>query len=266
VRVQWREDKDPETLKVQIVLRVQRPRPPQPDPKEALLCFIDVNSAYGITAVIAAYEEGRVKVYEMPKFRPPNQSRRLREAAKRESAAAYGSKPNTNYALARLSKKFDAQGWVKAVTARIFRMALEYAGGRPIWVNIDAPDHRTVRGSRLQRTLLSIKRVAANLANWYGIYATFRCYPSRTCPVCGGKLKQLKSKRARVMRCQCGFADERDYIPFHNWLRELGLPLPKRPISSAPLTGKRIKTRRPSRRARPAGKAGWRGGGVNGGA
>jgi len=91
VRVQWREDKDPKTLKVQIVLRVQRPRPPQPDPKEALLCFIDVNSAYSITAVIATYEEGRVKVYETPKFRPPNQSRRLRETAKRERAAAYGS-------------------------------------------------------------------------------------------------------------------------------------------------------------------------------
>jgi len=28
VRIQWREDKNPEALKVQIVLRVERPRPP----------------------------------------------------------------------------------------------------------------------------------------------------------------------------------------------------------------------------------------------
>jgi len=125
---------------------------------------------------------------------------------------------------------------VKAVVARIFKKALEHAGGRPVWVNIDAPDDETVRGSRLQRTLLSIKRAAANLANWYNAYVTFQCHPSRRCPLCGGRLEELRTKQTRVMRCQCGFSDERDFIPFYWWVKELGLPPPRGPISSAART------------------------------
>jgi hypothetical protein len=48
VRIQWREDKHPELLKVQIVLRVERKKPEMPDPKSALLCYVDANSDYGI--------------------------------------------------------------------------------------------------------------------------------------------------------------------------------------------------------------------------
>jgi hypothetical protein len=47
VRIQWREDK-PEYLKVQIVLRVERKKPVMPDPRGALLCYVDANSDYGI--------------------------------------------------------------------------------------------------------------------------------------------------------------------------------------------------------------------------
>jgi len=233
VRIQWRPERA-QALKVQIMLRVERPKPPRPDPKEALLCYVDVNSRYGVAVVFAAYDGQRVKVFETPKFRPPNQGRRLREAAKRERAAARGSKPNVNYALARLSKKFDASGWVKATTARIFEKALEYAKGRPVWVNADIPDDGTVRGSRLQRTLLSIGRAAANLAAWYGVYVTFQCHSSHRCPLCGGELEELKAKRTRVMRCECGFREDRDYIPFYHWLRALGLPLPKHPLATLP--------------------------------
>jgi len=39
VRLQWREDENPETLKVQIVLRVERPRPERPDPKKRAAGF-----------------------------------------------------------------------------------------------------------------------------------------------------------------------------------------------------------------------------------
>jgi hypothetical protein len=51
VRIQWREDEHPELLKVQIVLRVERKKPVAPDPKSALLCYVDANSDYGIAAV-----------------------------------------------------------------------------------------------------------------------------------------------------------------------------------------------------------------------
>jgi len=208
VRIQWREDKDPKTLKVQIILRVQRPRPEMPDPAESVLCFVDVNSAYGMAVVIAAYDGERVKVFETPKFRPLNQGRRLRETAKKMRAAAYGSKPNVNYALARLTEKFDASGWVKAAAAEIFKKAMKYAKGRSILMNFDIPDSETVKGSSLQRTLLSIRKVAENLAKWYGVYAEFRCFPSRRCPLCGGRLKELRTKRTRIEQCrQCNFVE-----------------------------------------------------------
>jgi len=234
VRIQWREDKDPKTLKVQIILRVQRPRLERPDPRSALLCYVDVNSNYGIAAIFASFDEGYAKIHETLKLRPPNQGRRLREAAKRERAAAYGSKPNVNYALARLTEKFEAKGWVQSAVAEIFKKAMKYAKGRSILMNFDVPDSESVKGSRLQRTLLSIKRVAENLANWYGVSATFRCYPSRKCPLCGGELKEYRTKRVRVTRCSCGFREDRDYVPFYHWLRALGLPLPEHPLAPLP--------------------------------
>jgi hypothetical protein len=128
VRVQWREDK-PEHLKVQIVLRVERPEPRMPDPKGALLCYVDANSDYGIVAVYAVSDGSETKVPETPKLRPPNRGRRLMETAKRMRAAAEGRKPSVNYALARLSERFDARGWVKAAAVRMFKKAFQRAAG-----------------------------------------------------------------------------------------------------------------------------------------
>jgi len=230
VRIHWREDKNPKALKVQIVLKVERPKPPKPDPREALLCYVDVNSGYGVVAVFASFDEGYAKIHETLKLSPPNQGRRLREAAKRERAAAHSSKPNVNYALARLSMKFDASGWVKAAIAEIFKKAMKYANGRSVLMNFDVPDSETVKKSRLQRTLLSIKSVAKNLANWYGVYVEFRCYSSRRCPICGKKLEELKTTQTRIEQCECGFYEDHDYVPFYWWVKELGLPLPKWPL------------------------------------
>ena len=173
-------------------------------------------------------------MHETLKLKPPNRGRRLKEAAKQQRAAAHGSKSNVNYALARLTMKFDSRGWVQSAAAEIFKKALAYAKGKSILMNFDILDSESVKKSRLQRTLLSIKSVAKNLANWYGIHVEFRCYSSHTCPLCGGELKELKAKRTRVMRCKCGFYEDRDYIPFHHWLKSLNLPLPKWPLRTLP--------------------------------
>jgi len=137
--VQWREDR-PEYLKVQIVLRVERRKPVVPDPKGALLCYVDTNSDYGIVAIYAVSDGAETKVLETPKLRPPNRSRRLMEAARRRRAAEKGRKPNVNYALARLSEKFRAKSWVKSAAARIFKKAFKRASGRSVIVNFDIPD------------------------------------------------------------------------------------------------------------------------------
>jgi transposase len=229
-RIQWRED-NPSFLKVQIVLRVESKKPEMPDPKSALLCYVDANSDYGIAAVYAFSDGSETKVLETSKLRPPNRGRRLREAAKRMRAAAEGRKPNVNYALARLSERFDSRGWVKAAAARIFRKAFQRANGRSVIMNFDIPDPESVKGSYLQKTLLSLRKVARNLANWFGVYATFECYPSTVCPFCGSKLKIAYTKRTRVAYCtRCGFYDDRDFVPFYHWLKALNLPLPKWPL------------------------------------
>ena len=113
----------------------------------------------------------------------------MMEAAQRKRAAANGRKPNVNYALARLSERFKAKGWVKSAAARIFKKAFKRANGRSVIMNFDIPDPESIKGSYLQKTLLSVRKVAENLAKWFGVYVTFECYPSTMCPYCGSKLK-----------------------------------------------------------------------------
>jgi len=231
VRIQWREDRHPELLKVQIVLRVERKEPVMPDPKSALLVYVDANSDYGIVAVYAVSDGTTTKVLETPKLRPPNRGGRLMEAARRMRAAARGRKPNVNYALARLSERFDARGWVKAAAARIFKKAFKRASGRSVLMNFDIPDPESIKGSYLQKTLLSLRKIAGNLTKWFGVYVTFECYPSTACPYCGSKLKIAYTRRTRVAYCtRCGFYDDRDFVPFYHWCKALGLPMPKWPL------------------------------------
>jgi len=231
VRIQWREDEHPELLKVQIVLRVKRPVPRMPDPKSALLCYVDANSDYGIACVYAVSDGTETKVLETPKLRPPNRSRRLKAAAKRQAAAAYGHKRGINLALARLSTRFRARGWVKSAAARIFKKAFQRASGRSVLMNFDIPDPESIKGSYLQKTLLSLEKVARNLANWFGVYTTFECYPSTKCPYCDAELEMIYTRRTRIAYCRnCGFYDDRDFVPFYHWLKALNLPLPKWPL------------------------------------
>ena len=230
VRIQWREDK-PEHLKVQIVLRVERQKPVMPDLKSSLLVYADANSDYGIACVLALSDGSETKVLETPKLRPPNRSKRLKAAAKRQAAAAYGHKRGINLALARLSERFNARGWVKAAAAQIFKKAFQRANGRSVIMNFDIPDPESVKNSYLQKTLLSLRKVAKNLANWFGIYTTFECYPSTKCPYCGSELEMIYTRRTRIAYCtRCEFYDDRDFVPFYHWLKALNLPLLKWPL------------------------------------
>jgi hypothetical protein len=98
-------------------------------------------------------------------------------------------------------------------------------------MNFDIPDPESIKGSYLQKTLLSLENIARNLANWFGIYATFECYPSTRCPFCGAELEIVHTRRTRVAFCRkCGFYDDRDFVPFYHWCKALGLPMPKHPL------------------------------------
>ena len=108
----------------------------------------------------------------------------MRAAAKRETAAAYGSKRRINLALARLSKRFNSRGWVKAAAAKFFKKAFQHSGGRAVLMNFDVPDPNSIKNFYLQKTLLSIRKIAENgLANWFGIYTDFKYYPLNDMPL-----------------------------------------------------------------------------------
>jgi len=127
--------------------------------------------------------------------------------------------------------RFDARGWVKSAAARIFKKAFLRASGRSVMMNFDIPDPESIKGSYLQKTLLSLRKIAKNLAKWFGVYATFECYPSTKCPICGSELEIVYTKRTRIAYCKsCGFYDDRDFVPFYHWVKELGLPMPKHPL------------------------------------
>jgi transposase len=202
-----------------------------PDPKGRIALLRGRELGLRDRRVYAVSDGSETKVLETPKLRPPNRGRRLKAAAKRQAAAAYGHKRGINLALARLSKRFRARGWVKAAAAQIFKKAFQRASGRSLMMNFDVPDPESVKNSYLQKTLISLEKVARNLANWFGVYATFECYPSTRCPFCGSELEMVHTKRTRIAYCtRCGFYDDRDYVPFYHWVKELGLPMPKHPL------------------------------------
>ena len=98
-------------------------------------------------------------------------------------------------------------------------------------MNFDIPDPESIKGSYLQKTLISLRNVADNLAKWFGVYATFECYPSTKCPYCGSELEMIYTRRTRIAFCRnCGFYDDRDFVPFYHWVKELGLPMPRHPL------------------------------------
>lgn len=207
-------------VELRLVLKVKRPRPARPDPRQALLVYVRTTE-WGLAAVFASYDEGYAKIHE---------------AAKRAPRAVWLQVKATGGA-ARAPEDYDARAWVRAAAAEIFKKARRHARGRSVLMNVDAP--RAPAMSRLRRSLLTVGEVVENLANWYGIYAEYESHPSRECPLCGAELEEEapEGRLVRVARCACGFTEDREYVPFHHWVRGLGLPPPRHPIRQLPGAG-----------------------------
>jgi transposase len=100
---------------------------------------------------------------------------------------------------------------------------------------MDIPDDEPLRGSALQRTLLSFAKYFENVLSWYGIYWDETRLYSKICPQCGSELNlETRSKNARIMvRENCGFKEERNKIPLYWALIKIKLlPTPKRDETS----------------------------------
>lgn len=89
-------------------------------------------------------------------------------------------------------------------------------------VIIDVPDHTSLHGTRLQKTLLSFMRNLEDILSWYGIYWIEERLYSSLCPKCRNELTVYKkTKRTRIMMCnRCSFKADRDEVPLY-WALKL---------------------------------------------
>ena len=138
----------------------------------------------------------------------------------------------------RLNKAFTEE--LVALVRQLVRTAMNR--GWSVAIVVDPIDHKSIRGSRLQRTLLRTRRALRNLAYYEGVtFASYRASGKR-CPLCGqGGIKfaprkyrchscalewdrdknavyQLAQKvLARYFREECS---DDTYIDLAGWLRE----------------------------------------------
>jgi len=199
-------------------------------PENPLLVVVDINSEYGV--VVHFWCAGCRKLVKTVKLRPPNLSSKRGYAREVEAVrdrlynmgCITEKQINIYSALVRKSLSYSYRGWIRREVARVVKKVRRIArrhGSRPL-VLIDVPEDASLRGTRLQKTLLSFARVLENTLSWYGVYwAEERLYSSK-CPKCENELTLYKkTKRTRIMVCsRCGFRADRDEVPLH-WALKL---------------------------------------------
>jgi putative transposase len=191
-------------------------------PENPLLLVVDFNSSYGI---VVHYWDNRLIRTE--KYRPPNRNVKWKSVKRlmkvRDDLYNQGTitqrQINLYSALIRKTLEGSMKSWIQQTVDKIVRRTKRLAKRhkKESLVLIDMPDDDSLRGSSLQRSIISFSRYLENILSWYGVYwEEMRLY-STICPKCGGKLNlEQKTKRMRIMKCQkCGFREDRDNIPLY---------------------------------------------------
>ena len=191
-------------------------------PKDPLLVVVDVNSSHGI---VVHYWDG--KLIKTEKYRPPNRGGKwlhvrklmmLRDRLYNQGAITQ-RQINVYSSLIKRTLSGGSKAWIQQTSDRIVRRVRRIArrhGKEPL-VLIDSPEDSSLRGSSLQRTLLSFAKYLENILSWYGVYWEEKRLYSTVCPRCGARLELKRTtKRTRIMACpKCGFEEERDTVPLH---------------------------------------------------
>ncbi|WP_054844600.1 hypothetical protein [Vulcanisaeta souniana] len=175
-------------LVAQIVLHKKNEVVP---PKNPLLVVVDLNSSHGI---VVHYWDG--KLIKTEKYRPPNRAggwitvKRLMEI--RDNLYNQGcitqAQINKYSAIIRRTLSGSVKSWVQQTVDRIVMRVRRIARrhGKDPLVLIDIPDDEGLRGTRLQRTLLSFAKHLENILSWYGIYWEEKRLYSTICLIAGG--------------------------------------------------------------------------------
>jgi len=202
-------------------------------PENPLLVIVDFNSSYSI---VVHYWDNRLIRTE--KYRPPNRNIKWKSVKRlmkvRDNLYNQGTitqrQINLFSALIRKTLEGSMKSWIQQTVDKIVRRTkrLSKRHKKEPLVLMDMPDDDSLRGSSLQRSIMSFSRYLENILSWYGVYWEETRLYSTICPKCGGKLNlEQKTKRMRIMKCQkCGFREDRDNIPLYWAINRL--PAPRR--------------------------------------
>jgi len=172
------------------------------------IAVVDINSSHGFYFLAYDLRSGS---FTIRRFKVPEVNwGRIKEL---QSSAAKSKTPGA-WATARCTLRKAYRRRRATMLNAIAKIARELKGRRAI-VFIDVPFDASLRSNGLQRTLRSFAKRLENALGFYGILAIERTLPSRRCPLCGGKLEEVKRRgNTRVMHCTaCGMEFERDTVP-----------------------------------------------------
>jgi len=172
------------------------------------IAAVDVNSSHGFYFFAYDLRNGgfRIRRFKVPEVN----WRRIKEL---QRAAAKSRSPGA-WATARCALRKAYRRRRAALLKAVAEVAKELRGKRAI-VFVDVPFDESLRSNGLQRTLRSFAKRLENILGFHGIPVIERTLPSRRCPLCGGKLEEVRKRgRTRVMHCTgCGVEFERDTVP-----------------------------------------------------
>jgi len=173
-----------------------------------VIAIVDVNSSHGFYFLAYDLRSGSftVRRFKVPEIDWGRIKELQRNATKSRSPGAWAT------ARCALRKAYRRR---RATMLKAVAEAVKELRGKRAIVFVDVPFDESLRNSGLQRTLRNFAERLENALGFHGILAIERTLPSKRCPLCGGKLEEVKRRgRTRVMRCTgCGKVFERDSVP-----------------------------------------------------
>ncbi|MEM4667220.1 MAG: hypothetical protein QW498_07985 [Thermofilum sp.] len=204
---------------------------------------VDLNSVYGLAAVVFDVTEEGVRVPKSPfRLQPPNDTLFLTMAAiLRKIAQGLPPEPPRDaseeelqlwqWALERVKRLEERTGtltteradrlrcqleqaariarrrWARKVVHELRQLVRE-AGGRAV-IAIDVPDPESLRNSKLQKTYLHVTKLVKNLCAYEGaLYRRVRA-SGRVCPLCSRWCEEVGHRYYQCPKCELVF--DRDY-------------------------------------------------------
>jgi transposase len=235
-------------------LRIIAERAPEPRPLEVpiRIIAIDLNSRYGFVVAVFDFINEHCRLTYFKIFKPQNHGYREKVAAALKKHACkpaaleelrkllpFTPSPKEAEELARrtLTKKRRLNNaFIEGLTARVRKLIREaLQGGIAVAIVIDPIDEQSLRGTKLQGTLLRTRKRLENLAKYEGVHFAELRASGKLCPFCG--TRGIENGH-RTYKCPCcGAQWDRDrgatvnlvlqYLHKERW-EECADPLPLR--------------------------------------